>query len=225
MIRPNIVFVMADDHAAHAISAYGSRVNRTPHLDRLAREGMRLDALYCTNSICSPSRASILTGTYSHVNGVSSISTEIDYRVPTFVDVLHEQGYRTGLFGKWHLGEHDLSLPRGFDAWRVFPDQGDYVDPTMLDEHGPRWCRATPPTSSPTCPSTGSTACRPTSRSACSCTTRRRTARGSPTRVTGTSTPTGRSPSRTRSSTTTPPAARRCAESTCPSPTTWGERT
>ena len=136
MNRPDVVFVMADDHATHAISAYGSRVNRTPHLDRLAMEGMRLDAVYCTNSICSPSRASILTGTYSHVNGVSSIWTEMDYRVPTFIDVLHEQGYRTALFGKWHLGTHDASLPRGFDAWRIFPDQGDYVDPEMIDEHG-----------------------------------------------------------------------------------------
>src|SRR5690625_5509745 len=67
MTRPNIVFVMSDDHAAHSISAYGSRVNTTPHLDRLADEGSRLDAVYCTNSICTPSRASILTGTYSHI--------------------------------------------------------------------------------------------------------------------------------------------------------------
>jgi choline-sulfatase len=136
--RPNIVFVMSDDHAAHAISAYGSRLNRTPHLDRLADEGMRLDAVYCTNSICSPSRASILTGTYSHINGVSSIFTEIDYRVPTFIDVLHDEGYQTALFGKWHLGEHGVSAPRGFDAWRVFPGQGDYVDPMMIDADGER---------------------------------------------------------------------------------------
>ncbi len=102
--RPaNIVFVMSDDHAAHAISAYGSTVNRTPHLDRIARAGMRLDSVYCTNSICSPSRASILTGTYSHINGVSSIWTELDYRVPTFTQVLQAAGYRTAIFGKWHL--------------------------------------------------------------------------------------------------------------------------
>jgi arylsulfatase A-like enzyme len=137
MKRPNIIFIMSDDHAAHAISAYGSRVNDTPHLDRLAQEGMRLDAVYCTNSICSPSRATILTGTYSHINGVSSIWTEMDYRVPTFIDVLHENGYRTALFGKWHLGEHGDSLPRSFDSWRVFPGQGDYVDPEMIDENGP----------------------------------------------------------------------------------------
>jgi choline-sulfatase len=136
MNRPNIIFVMSDDHAAHAISAYGSRVNQTPHLDRIAEEGVRMDAVYCTNSICSPSRASILTGTYSHVNGVSSIWTEMDYRVPTFIDVLHDAGYRTGLFGKWHLGEHGVSLPRSFDTWKIFPGQGDYIDPEMIDENG-----------------------------------------------------------------------------------------
>ena len=136
MTKTNIVFIMSDDHAAHAISAYGSRVNSTPNLDRIAHEGMRMDAVYCTNSICSPSRASILTGTYSHMNGVSSIWTEMDYRVPTFVDVLHTAGYRTAMFGKWHLGEHGVSLPRGFDTWKIFPGQGDYVDPQMIDEHG-----------------------------------------------------------------------------------------
>lgn len=136
MSRPNIVFVMSDDHAAHAISAYGSTVNATPHLDRLAQEGVRMDAVYCTNSICSPSRATILTGTYSHINGVSSIWTEMDYRVPTFIDVLHGAGYRTAMFGKWHLGEHGNALPRGFDAWKIFPGQGDYVDPEMIDENG-----------------------------------------------------------------------------------------
>ncbi|WP_221583514.1 sulfatase [Microbacterium sp. G2-8] len=136
MTRPNIIFIMSDDHAAHAISAYGSRVNHTPHLDRIADQGMRMDAVFCTNSICSPSRASILTGTYSHVNGVSSIWTEMDYRVPTFIDALRGTGYKTGMFGKWHLGEHGVSQPRGFDAWKIFPGQGDYVDPEMIDEQG-----------------------------------------------------------------------------------------
>ncbi|WP_442577177.1 sulfatase family protein [Microbacterium sp. F51-2R] len=136
MTRPNLIFIMSDDHAAHAISAYGSRVNSTPHLDRIANEGVRMDAVYCTNSICSPSRASILTGTYSHVNGVSSIWTEMDYRVPTFVEVLQDRNYRTAMFGKWHLGEHGQALPRGFDMWKIFPGQGDYVDPEMIDETG-----------------------------------------------------------------------------------------
>ncbi|WP_396667664.1 sulfatase [Microbacterium sp. R86528] len=136
MASPNIIFIMSDDHAAHAISAYGSRVNATPNLDRIAEEGVRMDAVYCTNSICSPSRASILTGTYSHINGVSSIWTEMDYRVPTFVDVLHDSGYKTGMFGKWHLGEQGASLPRGFDAWKIFPGQGDYINPEMIDASG-----------------------------------------------------------------------------------------
>jgi arylsulfatase A-like enzyme len=97
-----------------------------------------MDAVFCTNSICSPSRASILTGTYSHVNGVSSIWTEMDYRVPTFAEVLQGSGYRTAMFGKWHLGEHGQALPRGFDTWKIFPGQGDYVDPAMIDESGTR---------------------------------------------------------------------------------------
>jgi arylsulfatase A-like enzyme len=136
MTRPNLIFIMSDDHAAHAISAYGSRVNHTPHLDRIAEDGVRMDAVFCTNSICSPSRASILTGTYSHINGVSSIWTEMDYRVPTFADVLQAHGYKTAMFGKWHLGEQGQSRPRGFDDWKIFPGQGDYVDPEMIDETG-----------------------------------------------------------------------------------------
>ncbi|MEV0803288.1 sulfatase [Kribbella sp. NPDC050281] len=136
MPSPNLVFIMSDDHAAHAISAYGSKVNQTPHLDRLAQDGVRMDATYCTNSICSPSRASILTGTYSHINGVASIYTDIDYRVPTFAEVLHGAGYQTALFGKWHLGERPESAPRHFDSWQVFPGQGDYVDPLMIGPDG-----------------------------------------------------------------------------------------
>ncbi|QDP94770.1 sulfatase [Microlunatus elymi] len=136
--RPNIVFILTDDHAAHAISAYGSRVNQTPNIDRIAADGLRLDACYCTNSICSPSRASILSGTYSHVNGVATIYSEIDYRVPNFTACLRAAGYRTALFGKWHLGHHKESLPRSedFDAWRVFPGQGDYNDPVMITVDG-----------------------------------------------------------------------------------------
>lgn len=136
--RPNIVFVLSDDHAAHAVSAYGSRVNHTPHIDRLATEGARLDSVYCTNSICTPSRASILTGTYSHVNGAATIYSEFDYRVPTFPEVLHEAGYRTGLFGKWHLGTSQEATPRGFDEWTIFPDQGEYHDPVMYGPEGRR---------------------------------------------------------------------------------------
>ena len=136
MIRPNVVFILSDDHAAHSISAYGSRVNTTPHMDRLAAEGARMDALYCTNSICTPSRASILTGTYSHINRACSIYSEFDHRVDTAPEVLHERGYQTALYGKWHLGTSAQALPRGFDDWRIFPDQGEYVDPVMIGPGG-----------------------------------------------------------------------------------------
>ncbi|MDO5736655.1 MAG: sulfatase [Propionibacteriaceae bacterium] len=136
MSRPNIVFVMSDDHAAHAISAYGSRVNRTPHIDRIAAEGVRLDKVFCTNSICTPSRASILTGTYSHVNGACSIYSELDYRVPTYAQVLQGEGYQTAIYGKWHLGVTEKANPRGFDDWRIFPGQGEYIDPLMYGPDG-----------------------------------------------------------------------------------------
>ncbi len=134
--RPNFVFVMADDHAAHAIGAYGSRVNVTPGIDRLAAEGMRFDACFCTNSICSPSRATILTGTYNHVNGVTTLSTPFDARQPTFPQMLRDDGYQTSLFGKWHLGHGGIHDPSGFDRWTVLPDQGEYHDPTFLEPDG-----------------------------------------------------------------------------------------
>ncbi|MGI9644266.1 MAG: sulfatase family protein [Ilumatobacteraceae bacterium] len=130
--RPNIVFIMSDDHAAHAISAYGSRINETPNIDRLAEGGMRFDSCFCTNSICTPSRASILTGTYNHVNGVTTLVTPMDNRLDTYPKRLRAAGYQTALFGKWHLGhgpEHD---PTGFDRWRVLPGQGHYYNPMMI---------------------------------------------------------------------------------------------
>jgi arylsulfatase A-like enzyme len=130
--RPNIVLIVADDHAAHALSAYGSVVNQTPQLDRLATGGMRFDSCFCTNSLCAPSRATILTGTYSHINGVTTLSTEFDARQPTFISALQVAGYQTALFGKWHLGHGGSHDPRGFEVWEVLPDQGDYHDPTFL---------------------------------------------------------------------------------------------
>lgn len=87
--RPNILFIMSDDHAARAISCYGAGLNRTPNLDRIARQGMRLDKCYVTNSICTPSRAAILTGTYNHVNQVTTLDTHIDNRLPNEIGRAH----------------------------------------------------------------------------------------------------------------------------------------
>lgn len=137
-MRPNIIFIMCDDHAARAISAYGGGINSTPNIDRLATEGMRHDATYVTNSICTPSRAAILTGTYNHVNGVTTLVTSIDNRLPNVAKHLRRGGYRTGMFGKWHLGEGKAHEPTGFDEWCVLPGQGDYWDPTMIDRNGAR---------------------------------------------------------------------------------------
>ncbi|NEE00156.1 sulfatase family protein [Phytoactinopolyspora halotolerans] len=134
--RPNILFVMTDDHASHAISAYGSRINTTPHLDRLADEGMRFDNCFCTNAICTPSRATILTGMHSHACGVTTLDTHFDNRLPTFAGLLRESGYQTALFGKWHLGEGTAHEPRGFDEWEVVPGQGDYHDPEFITPNG-----------------------------------------------------------------------------------------
>jgi arylsulfatase A-like enzyme len=131
--RPNILFIMSDDHAAHAISAYGSRINRTPHLDRLAEAGMRFDNCFCVNSICSPSRATILTGKYSHLNGVPTFN-RFDGSQPTVAKYLQTAGYHTGIVGKWHLG----SEPTGFDRWIVLPGQGLYYDPDFIDPDGRR---------------------------------------------------------------------------------------
>lgn len=126
--RPNILYIMADDHAAHAITAYGSRINRTPQIDRIAREGMRFDNCFVTNSICTPSRAAILTGKYSHLNGVP-VFNRFDGSQPTLAKYLQAAGYHTGMIGKWHLG----SDPTGFDYWNILPGQGLYHQPVFID--------------------------------------------------------------------------------------------
>src|SRR5262245_8060984 len=124
--RPNILFIMTDDHAAHAIGAYGSRVNQTPNLDRLAREGALFTSVFATNSICTPSRAAILTGQYSHINGVT-VFNRFDSSRMTIARLVQQGGYYTGMIGKWHLG----SDPVGFDKWEILPGQGAYKDPVF----------------------------------------------------------------------------------------------
>ena len=132
---PNIVFVFSDDHAPHAIGAYGGilkDVNPTPNIDALARRGMLFQNSFCTNSICGPSRAVILTGLHSHKNGFMHNGNEFDGSQVTFPKLLQKGGYETAIIGKWHL----KSQPQGFDYWDVLRGQGDYYNPVFLSENG-----------------------------------------------------------------------------------------
>ncbi|MDP6555708.1 MAG: sulfatase [Pirellulaceae bacterium] len=132
--RPNILFIMSDDHACNAISAYGGRLAKvapTPNIDRIAREGIRMDKCFVTNSICTPSRAVILSGQHSHVNGVRTLVDAFpgpDSGTPNVADILRRSGYQTALIGKWHL----RSAPWGFDYWKVGPGQGFYYNPIFV---------------------------------------------------------------------------------------------
>jgi len=126
---PNIVFIFSDDHAWQAISAYGSKLIQTPNIDRLAREGMRFDRCLVPNSICGPSRATVLTGTYNHINGFwDNSGCRFDGSQTTFPKLLHAANYQTAMIGKWHL-ETD---PTGFDFWQILPGQGQYYNPPMI---------------------------------------------------------------------------------------------
>ncbi len=126
--RPNILFIFADDHAYQAISAYGSNLNQTPNIDRIAREGMRFDRCYVTNSICGPMRAVILTGRYSHINGFMVNGNRFDGSQETFPKLLQQAGYQTAIIGKWHLG----TAPTGFDYSEILVGQGPYYNPPMI---------------------------------------------------------------------------------------------
>ena len=132
--QPNILYIMSDDHAAHAVSAYGSLVNKTPNIDRLATEGVRFDQMMVTNSICAPSRATLLTGKFNHQNGFIQNGYSFDGSQQTFPKLLQEAGYETAIIGKWHL----KSEPTGFEHYNVIPGHGRFDD-CWFKEKGETW--------------------------------------------------------------------------------------
>lgn len=127
--RPNIIFMMSDDHAYQAISAYGHGLNRTPHIDGLAASGVLFTRAFVSNSICGPSRAVFLTGKHSHKNGFKDNRSTFNGDQQTFVKLLKQAGYQTAITGKWHL----VSNPQGFDYWNILPGQGDYYNPRFIE--------------------------------------------------------------------------------------------
>ena len=127
-IPPNIVFIMADDHAFQAVSAYGHGLNETPNIDRIANEGARFDKGFVTNSICAPSRAVMLTGKHSFVNGKVDNIQDFNWDQDNFAKQLQTAGYQTAMVGKIHL----RGLPQGFDYSAVLPGQGHYYNPDFL---------------------------------------------------------------------------------------------
>src|SRR5215467_7915456 len=127
--RPNIIYIMSDDHRYQAISAYGYGLNHTPNIDRIAANGMLFTRAFVTNSICGPSRAVMLTGKHSHINGFMDNHSTFDGSQQTVAKLLHENGYTTAVIGKWHL----VSDPQGFDYWNIVPGQGDYYNPDFIE--------------------------------------------------------------------------------------------
>lgn len=134
----NIVFIFCDDHAAQTISAYGSKINQTPHIDRLAKAGVLFENAFCANSLCGPSRATMLTGKHSYLNGFMKNGDRFDASQSTFPKQLQKAGYQTAVVGKWHLGAD----PTGFDYWELLPGHGEYYNPNLYEEgerKGERW--------------------------------------------------------------------------------------
>lgn len=128
--RPNILFILSDDHAYQAIGAYGNKIIATPNIDRIAKNGFLFENAVVANSICGPSRATLLTGQFSHKNGYKVNDGELDTAQPFVSTILSDHGYQTAWIGKWHLG----SLPQGFDYWRVMPVQGHYFNPDFITQ-------------------------------------------------------------------------------------------
>ena len=130
-IQPNVLFVLMDDMRWDYMGCAGHPVIKTPALDRLAREGARFTNAFVCLSLCSPSRASFLTGLYAHVHGVLNNRTPLDFgRLTTFPQLFQRAGYRTAMFGKWHMGV-DMDPKPGFDHWACFQGQGTYFNPTL----------------------------------------------------------------------------------------------
>ena len=130
--RPNIIYIMSDDHDADAISAYNKKLISTPNIDRISNEGILFNKCFVANSICSPARATLLTGQHSHKNGVKDNFTRFDSSKITMPKLLQQSGYQTAIIGKWHLH----SYPAGFDFWKVLPGQGLYYEPLFIDMKG-----------------------------------------------------------------------------------------
>lgn len=135
--QPNVLFIMSDDHALQAISAYRpDNQVLTPGIDRIAENGMIMDNCFCTNSLCSPSRAAILTGTYNHINGVRSLEQNLDGQLNNIGKVMQKHNYQTAIIGKWHLGIEPEAMPHGFDHYEIFHHQGEYYDPWFYTKEG-----------------------------------------------------------------------------------------
>ncbi|MEZ6085208.1 MAG: sulfatase-like hydrolase/transferase [Phycisphaerae bacterium] len=178
--RPNIIYIMSDDHASHAMSCYGSKVNETPNLDRIAKEGVKFTNAFCTNSICSPCRAVVFTGKYSHLNGVLDNRDVFDGSQPTVPSILKAAGYQTAMIGKWHLH----SDPIGFDYWKILPRPGQIPRSILSRWASGRRSKDMRRTSSVTTPSIGFATATRRSPSAFSAITKPRIATGSRTKST-----------------------------------------